>query len=261
MKEKKNDIQYFYEALCDENNRLYRSKVDSIEFLTTMKYLKEHCPPGSSILDACAGCGVYAFPLAEAGYVVTAGDLVEYNVAQIQAKQNENPILNHIYTGSILDLSQFDDESFDVVLNFGSFYHLIDEKDREKAMQESLRVLKKGGLLFLAYLNKYSNFFKYNQQWNDNFFKFEEYFENGYNKSDQVFYGTTPEDIEQTMTQYSLQHLHNVATDGLKFAIKNSVNELSEDVFNRYLQLHFKMCEVKSLLGYSEHALYIGQKL
>lgn len=260
MKEKINDIAYFYENLCDENNRLYRRKVDSIEFLTTMKYLKTLCPPGARILDACAGCGVYSFPLAQLGYHVTAGDLVEYNVEQIRTKQSETPLLNHIYTGSILDLSQFPDESFDVVLNFGAFYHLINEKDREKAMQESLRVLRKGGLLFLAYLNKYSNFYKYNQQWNENFHEFEEYLQMGYNQSDSLFFGTSPEDIQQAMAKYNIAQLHNVATDGLKFVIKDSINLLSEELFERYLQLHYKMCEVKSLLGYSEHGLYIGKK-
>lgn len=260
MKEKKNDIIHYYESSCDENSRLQRQRANSIEFLTTMKYLEELCPPNAKILDACAGCGVYSFPLAQLGYNVTAGDLVEYNAEQIRLKQKENPILKHIYTGSALDLSQFDDESFDVVLNFGAFYHLINEEDRVKTLQESLRVLRKGGLLFLAYLNKYSNFVKYNQQWSNSFDEFEEYFEKGYNESDQLFYATSPEDIEQIMMTYNISQLHNIATDGLKFAIRDSINLLSDDVFERYLKLHYKMCEVRSLLGYSEHALYIGQK-
>lgn len=261
MKEKKNDIIYFYENSCDENKRLQRQRVNRIEFLTTMKYLKEICPKESKVLDACAGCGVYSFPLAKVGYHVTAGDLVEYNVEQIRCKENENPVLDYIYTGSILDLSRFDDDSFDVVLNLGAFYHLIDKKDREKAIEESLRVLRRGGIFFLAYLNKYSNFFKYNQQWVDNFHVFEEYLEKGYNEDNCLFYATSPEDIEQTMSTYKLKQLHNVATDGLKFAIRDSINSLSDDEFERYLKLHYQMCEVKSLLGYSEHALYIGQKL
>ena len=261
MREKENDINYFYENSCDENNRLNRQRVNRIEFLTTMKYIKELCPKESKILDPCAGCGVYSFPLAQHGYRVTAGDLVEYNVNQIRSKQNENPVLDYIYTGSILDLSQFEDNSFDAVLNFGAYYHLINQKDRGNAVQECLRVLRGGGMFFLAYLNKYSNFIKYNQQWVGSFDKFEEYFEKGYYEDDQLFYATTPEDIEQTMLMYKLEQVHNIATDGLKFAILDSINALSDNEFERYLKLHYKMCEVKSLLGYSEHALYIGRKL
>lgn len=259
MKEKKNDIFYFYES-NDENNRLNRRRINEIEFITTMKYIKDLCPKGSKILDACAGCGVYSFPLAQLEYHVTAGDLVDYNVEQVRCKQKENPVLDYIYSGSILDLSQFDDDSFDVVLNFGAYYHLTDINDREKAIKECLRVLRRGGLFFLAYLNKYSNFIKYNQQWVNDFNVFEEYFEKGYTENNCLFYATSPENVEQTMLTFNLEQLHNVATDGIKFAIRNSINSLSDDVFEKYLKLHYQMCEVKSLLGYSEHALYIGKK-
>jgi len=147
-----------------------------------------------------------------------------------------------------------------VVLNLGAFYHLKDKNDREKALRECLRVLRKDGLFFLAYLNKYSNFIKYNHQWGSDFSIFQEYIEKGYNEDDYLFYATTPEDIECTMNDYGMKQLHNIATDGMKFAIRDSINSLPDDEFERYMKLHYQMCEVKSILGYSEHALYIGQK-
>jgi len=260
MKNEKNDLNNFYENICDENNRLSKQKVNSIEFLTTMKYLQKLCPKESKILDACAGCGVYSFPLAQLGYHVTAGDLVEFNVEQIRKKQEDNPIIDKIYVGSALDLSQFKDNSFDIVLCLGAFYHMKDKVDRDSVIKECLRVLRKDGIFFLAYLNKYSNFIKFNQQWNSNFNIFEEYIEKGYNEDDYLFYATTPEAVEIMMTDFGMKQLHNVATDGMKFAIKESVNSLSDEIFERYLKLHYQMCEVKCLLGYSEHALYIGQK-
>jgi len=255
-----NDIVSFYENSC-EANRLSKQRVNSIEFLTTMKYLKELCHNGAKILDACAGCGVYSFPLAELGYKITAGDLVEFNVNQMIIKQNENPILEDIYAGSIIDLSQFDDNSFDVVLNFGGYYHMTNQKDREKSIKESIRVLRNGGLFFVAYLNKYSNFIKYNHQWSDDFHYFEEYLERGYTENEKLFYANSPEDIEEVMSQYNIGKIHNIATDGLKFAIRDSINALSDDEFERYMKMHYEMCQIKSLLGYSEHALYIGEKL
>ena len=53
------------------------------------------------------------------------------------------------------DMSIYGDESFDVVLNMGPFYHLIDEEKRMQCMKESLRVLKKGGILATAYIPRY----------------------------------------------------------------------------------------------------------
>ena len=47
-------------------------------------------------------------------------------------------------------------EQFDAVLLMGPLYHLIDENDRRKALQESLRALKPGGLIFVAFISNYS---------------------------------------------------------------------------------------------------------
>lgn len=260
MQMKINDIYDFYEN-NDEDVRLKRTKVNNIEFLTTVKYLENICPPQSKILDACAGTGIYAFYLANKGYRVVAGDLVDCNVNQMIKQQDANPILEDIYTGNIMNLSIFDDESFDVVLNLGSFYHLTDEKDRIKSIQECLRVLKPNGVYFLAYINRYANIIKYREQMKDNFQMFEEYLKVGYTTEDSLFYASTPEEIELLMSKLNLEQLHNIATDGMKFIIRDTINSFSDNEFDRWMNIHFKTCEVRSLLGYSEHGLYIGKKI
>lgn len=50
------------------------------------------------------------------------------------------------------DMYCFQDASFDVVLNMGPFYHLIDKKARKKCLEGSLRVLKIGGYFVVAYI-------------------------------------------------------------------------------------------------------------
>ena len=63
----------------DEDGRLAK-RFASVEFLTTMHFLSEHLPKGCTVLDCCAASGAYAFPLAKAGYRVTAGDLIQKHV-------------------------------------------------------------------------------------------------------------------------------------------------------------------------------------
>jgi 2-polyprenyl-3-methyl-5-hydroxy-6-metoxy-1,4-benzoquinol methylase len=260
MENQKNDIHYFYQNLNDESSRFNVSRAESVEFLTTMRYLEMVCPKNSEILDACAGTGVYAFSLAKLGHKVTAGDLVDYNVFHIRDYQKSNPLLKEIYTGSIIDLSLFADSSFDVVLNLGSFYHLIDEEDRVKSIKESLRVLKPNGIYYMSYLNKYSNYFKFRERMNDNFDTFEEYIDKGYNDKNQIFFATMPEDVEYFMNQFEIEQMYNITTDGLKFVYRDTINLLDDKTFERWLNIHFRSCEIKSLLGYSEHGLYIGRK-
>ena len=58
-----------------------------------------------------------------------------------------------------------------------------------------------------------------------------------------------------------LMILHNIATDGLKANITETLNSMDEELFHRYMEYHFKVCEIKSILGYSEHALAICRKI
>ena len=115
VKQNKEKFEHYYTFENDENLRGHRNNQGIIEFLTTEKYMKQVIPTKSKILDACAGCGVYSFFLAEQGHTVTAGDYVQHNVNEIKKKQTKKPALHDIYVGSATTLTQFNDESFDVV--------------------------------------------------------------------------------------------------------------------------------------------------
>ena len=51
-----------------------------------------------------------------------------------------------------------------------------------------------------------------------------------------------------------------IATDGLSTILRESVNSLSEEEFNVFVDYHYKTCEREDLQGYSNHMLYIGKK-
>ncbi|WP_310603360.1 class I SAM-dependent methyltransferase [Anaerosporobacter sp.] len=254
-----NEIQSFYEDDCNESQRLL-SQAGQIEFFTTMHYLKMYCKPEMNVLDACAGGGIYSFPLADLGCNVTAGDLMTINVEHIRAVDKENMKLKNIYEGSVLDLSQFSDNTFDVVLNLGSYYHLCSEADREKSLSETLRVLKKGGIYMLAYINRCANYMAHFSELKDNFSFLENYMKNGHIDNSNLFYSTTPEMVEQDLEAHNLQLIHNIATDGPIFIYRDTVNQMSEKDFQSFMGIHMDICDKKSNLGYSEHGLLIARK-
>lgn len=101
-----------------EEDRLTTNNARKIEFITTTRVFDEVIASKSKILDCAAGTGIYSFWLADKGHDVT-------------------------------DMSLFEDETFDIVLNMGPFYHLITEEKREKCFSECLRVLKKEDSLLL----------------------------------------------------------------------------------------------------------------
>jgi len=253
-------LSAYYQAEHMENDRLFCDRTNRLEEITTSRYLKRYIPTGAAVLDACAAYGVYAFPLAEQGYRVTAGDVVARHVDALQEKQRSTPVLQEIYHGNICDLSRFGDNCFDAVLNLGAYYHITDKAERDRGIRECKRVLRTGGLLFVAYLPRYANFVKYCEKWKDRMKDFSLYVQRGYMDEDSLFYSTTPETIEEEMRGFGFEIVKNVATDGVKYVFRNQLNELSDDLYQKFLTHHFDMCEQRTLLGYSEHALLIGRK-
>lgn len=260
MEIKSESVEAFYNSI-DEEARLKRKHSNQIEFLTTVTYLDKCISPNSKILDACAGGGIYAYYLADRGHQLYAGDLVEKNVEAIRKNQENHAELKEIFIGSILDLQRYDHESFDTVLNLGSYYHLIDEEARKKSLEESIRVLKKEGLYAISYVNRYANIIKFREMFTDDFELLNEYLAHGYHSKNKVFYCTTPELIEKELENYGLQIMHHIATDGMKFIIGDVVNTLTEDAFNQWMAFHLKTCEDRSILGSSEHGLIIARKI
>lgn len=259
MEEFNQEIRDFYETI-DEENRLKRNNASSVEGLTTWHYINKLVDCGAKILDACAGVGAYAFPLSQ-NHTVVARDLIDHNVNEMKNIAKESGHVLDISQGSILDLSSFEDQTFDVVLNLGSFYHLTQAGDRKKSVEECLRVLKPGGLYFKAYINRYANYMKYHGDVRGKLDLYDQYLRLGFNEENKLFYGSTPEEVEALMATYPFQHLHSVATDGLKFVYKDLVNDYHDQEFDKWFSLHLQGCERKSLMGYSEHCLYIGRKL
>lgn len=253
------EIQRFYNEECDESQRLI-SQSGQIEFITTMKYLRLYCKKNMSVLDACAGGGIYSFPLADLGCDVIAGDLIDSNVAHIRSENQKKSKLKDIYQGSVLDLSRFGDDSFDVVLNLGSYYHLCDVVERKKSLNETLRVLKSGGIYMIAYVNRCANYMAHFEELKDDFSFLVDYMHKGHIADSTLFYSTTPEMIEQELKDYHLKLLHHIATDGPIFVYRDIVEQMNKKDFEAFMDIHLELCDKKSNLGYSEHGLIIAKK-
>lgn len=169
--------------------------------------------------------------------------------------------LKEIYKGSVLDLSRFSNKSFEVVLNLGSYYHLCNKDDRKKSIDETLRVLKPGGIYMISYINRYANYLTHFEEFKHDFDFLERYIESGHIDDSSLFYATNPEMIEEELSDFPLQQLHNVATDGPTFFYKDVINEMKDKEFKKIMNLHIKLCHNMSNLGNSEHGLIIARKI
>ena len=111
-------INEFYNEY-DEEGRLL-SRHGQVEYLTTMKYIKECLLSFSEpkILEVGAGTGRYSVTLAKDGYSVTAVELVPHNLEKLISKLDGTEDITAVQ-GNALDLSEISDNTFDLTLLLG----------------------------------------------------------------------------------------------------------------------------------------------
>ena len=245
----------------DEDSRLISDRGHNVEYLTTMRYIQKFLKPGAKILEIGAATGRYSIALAKMGYNVTAVDLVPKHVEIMQSKTRR--LRNfRCMVADALDLSRFADNSFDMVLNFGPMYHLFHKKDKNQAIKETIRVTKKNGICMFAYLSCASFMTGYGLRHQMVSHLYSAMDSTGRIKDipAEVFTCFYIEDFKKLFDKTNTQYITNVATDGIAYAMREWLEQLSEKDYEAFLNWHFMTCERLDQQGYSSHLLYICKK-
>ena len=239
-----------------ESDRLNKSQAARVEFFTTVRYIEKYLAPGAKILDVGAGAGEYSFYFARKGYSVSALELADANIAAFRAKMTEHDSID-LVQGNALDLGRYDSESFDVVLLFGPLYHLHDEADKLRCIEEAKRVCKKDGKIFFAFISNDMVILTM-QQLHSDYLISGDYNKETFRLDDFPFVFHTPEHCRKLLGKASIQIIHEVASDGASELLQDLVNGLDEASYQQYLRYHFYICEKPEFLGMSNHLLFVG---
>lgn len=153
-----NEVRDFYNNYgIREWNRLEENAYSRINFLLHMHFIEKSLHKGMKILDAGCGAGRYSIEFAKRGCRVTLFDISDEQLRIAKEKIDEAKVTDNIdgiFQGDIRDLSQFENEQFDMVVCYGAPLSYILE-DREKVILEFARVLSKNGSLFVSVNNKW----------------------------------------------------------------------------------------------------------
>lgn len=182
----------------DEDCRL-TSRHGTVEFLTTMRYIEKYLKSSDHILEIGAGTGRYSHTLARQGYTVNAIELVEHNIEVFQKNTLSNENIS-VIQGNALDLSVFPDNQFDITLLLGPLYHLYNKADKQKAIQEALRVTKQGGIIFVAYV--ISDGCLLDEGFNRGNISVSEYIKNGLLDAETFAAKSEPKDLFELVRKY-----------------------------------------------------------
>ena len=263
-------IVRFYDK-NDEESRLTTNKARKVEFIITTTILNQYIEKHYKIIELGCGTGVYSFYYAENGNNVVATDITPKHIDTINQKlhQRKDNINLSAEVVNATDLDNFESESFDVVLCLGPMYHLIDEYDREKCIRESLRVLKKKGILAVSYINKH--YVLNSIMTKDKSFLTNTFVDKVLNTgiimegekecfwTDAFF--TTPIEMEAFMSKFNIQITDHVGTDGLSPFLKDCIDNMSDEEYSVWLRYSLNSCREKSILGMSNHGLFICRKV
>ena len=244
--------------IFDESSRL-SSKAGQVEFLTTIRQIEKYLKPGGKILDLGAGTGEYSLYFANKGYEVKSIELVENHVKQIKEKIHDKMNID-VVQGNALDLSQIDDNTYDIVLCFGPLYHLEKIEDRIKSINEAKRVCKEDGKMFFAFIGNDMVIATETFTYNPDFLKGNAYNHETFKLVDFPFVFHTVDDCRKLFETCNINIIGEIATDGLSELMAEQINSMDEESYEKWLNYHFYISEKPEFLGASNHLLFVTEK-
>ena len=259
-----NVINSFYQDGYAEDERLTKDKMHRIEFITTTNYIDKYIVPGDRILEVGAGTGAYSLYYANKGYQVDALELVQSNIDVLKSKIRDNMNIKAIQ-GNALDLSMYNDNTFDITLVLGPLYHLFKKDEEEKAIREAIRVTKPKGKIFIAFILFDLTMLTWGFQGKnivDNYGPDKEVSLNfkPNNKEEYIFNMRYFSEVKELMNKFNVKKLCYVATDGVGRVMKEDIENMTDEEYKMFVNYHLSICEREDLIGYSGHILSIVEK-
>lgn len=271
------DVRRYYEAFGErEWQRLDNPADGAIEFAVTCHALAAHLPASGRILDIGGGPGRYALWLAERGYRVVLADLSPTLLDIARERVRNAPVgtlVEEIVEADACDLSRWTNDSFDAVLALGPFYHLPDPSDHEQATAELSRVLRPGGVAFVALMPRYA-FLRRTIAVPDERHRLADpsfilrvmddgVFNNDVPGRFTSGYGVRPEAVTPFFEKFGFVTRSLLACEGMVPDLQDALAQMHQedpDAYQRTLELILSSAADPSILGMSAHLLYIAHK-
>lgn len=236
----------------------------------TLRMMERSIRPGDSILDIGGGPGHYAIHFAKAGHAVTLLDLSGENVKFAKKKARQYGVRITALQGDALDLSRFQDASFDQVFLMGPLYHLMNEDARIRAILEAKRVLKPGGCLFCSFILMFGGVIYGLRELPETIFwpGEQEYYEiaaRGEGASFEAFtYAnmTTVSDVEKLFSLIpGLKKETVFGQESILAPYKNVLAKRPKKERLAWYDYALRFCEKEDYLTHTEHLMYVARKV
>jgi len=262
------DIAAYYDRNPQgEHNRLEEHQ---LEYDLTWRFLEAYLPPSGEILEIGAGTGRYTLGLVQRGYNVTAVDFSKANLEACQEYLKEAGFTDSVQF--ILDDARFltaiPQKEFDAVLLMGPLYHLVEENDRQMALKQAYDRLRPSGVIFSAFISRFGIFgviMKIMPESIKDHKQVRSVVERGRDRKDWPSggfraYFATVEEIPPLHEKTGFTTIKLVGVEPAISADDESYNKLEGERRELWLDLLYEISDQPSIVGASQHLLYIGRK-
>lgn len=148
--------RYYDEAIfAAEAERL--EKHFPVEFAITARQLGRWVPAGATVAEVGVGVGHYSEVLARRGCRLYLLDVSERLLDAARARLREAGLAGQVIgvdRASATNLESLGAETCDAVVLLGPLYHLCAPEERRRAVSEAARVLRPGGRMLAAGINR-----------------------------------------------------------------------------------------------------------
>lgn len=261
--------QYYDDTAEKEWDRL-----DShpFEFVLTTWMMDRYIKSGDTILDIGGGPGRYSIYYAQNGCFVTLVDLSDSNISLAKQKAKQFGVSIKSYAKNCLKLDELNLEQFDHVFLMGPLYHLQNENDRINAVKIALRHLKKDGKLYVSFIMAFAGII-YDLQHagyivdDSNNPATAPLLESVAHGNDYLGPGFTAvyfynqNNILSFMQQFTIEKLHLFGQESFLAPNKLDIIAREQSEIDCWIELAKRYIELPELLSWSEHAMYIGNKV
>jgi len=265
MEEDVKIVQEYYDSDVQlEWNRLEKHP---FEFILTTRMMDKYIKPGDYILDIGGGPGRYSLHYAEKGCNVTLVDLSSSNVKFALEKATEQKVSIKAVVGDAREVERIVEGEYDHVFLMGPMYHLLEEKDRIKAMNAALSMLKPGGQIYVSFILLFAGII-YEMKYMPEMLLMESDDVLNTILEDKPYTGDAftkaffipQKDIIPFMEQFPIEKMHLFGQESILAPCETNLLAQSQPVIDKWIDFAEQLCERESFLSYSEHAMYIGRK-
>jgi S-adenosylmethionine-dependent methyltransferase len=262
---------YNVENFYDQNPQEEWDRLDRhwAEYENSLRALTDFLPPApAKLIDIGGGPGRYAIALARRGYRLTLVDLSQGNLDLAKQKAAETGVeLDGFVHANALDLSAFPEAGFAAALLMGPLYHLHTVEERRSALRQARRLIEPGGLVFAAFITRFASFrdaavHGYTYVEDDPDYA-EKLLTTGVHDNGQGFadaYFAHPDEVVPLGESVGFTTLRLMGCEGILAGHEEYVNSLRGAARDFWVEINYRMAQESSLLGASDHLLYLGRK-